>query len=261
MVEPEPEGVQDIKFSFFFSLFSLSSSGLLVLVCVLSEGIAAFGTVLHSGQFLALGAAYEVGKVGLAKMLSGHGSSLRLSLPGAGGLSDNKPVRGPFLRKFWIKLCRLVSVFTPLWHIVRGGAILVTCWLFLLYITICFGAPLRSEMMETGRFCLLLTLLTVYPVLLVLGPSTSAVSRVWASSSDSSHSVSCLHTVGVATLLGAWLGAVPIPLDWDRDWQVWPISCCLGAVLGHVTGTLVSVARVWPHMASVQASRDRRKFM
>ena len=261
MVEPEPESVQDIKFSFFFSLFSLSSSGLLVLVCVLSEGIAAFGTVLHSCQFLALGAAYEVGKVGLAKMLSGHGSSLRLSLPPVGGHSDNKPIRGPFLRKFWIKLCRLVSVLTPLWQIARGGAILVSCWLFLLYITICFGAPLRTELVETGSFCLLLTLLTVYPVVLVLGPSTSAVSRVWVASSDSAHLESCLHTVGLATLLGAWLGAVPIPLDWDRDWQVWPISCCLGAVSGHVTGNLVTVARLWPRMASVQASRDRRKFM
>jgi len=24
----------------------------------------------------------------------------------------------------------------------------------------------------------------------------------------------------VGTLVGAWLGAAPIPLDWDRDWQV-----------------------------------------
>ena len=25
-------------------------------------------------------------------------------------------------------------------------------------------------------------------------------------------------------MLGAWLGAIPIPLDWDRDWQVSPKS-------------------------------------
>lgn len=24
----------------------------------------------------------------------------------------------------------------------------------------------------------------------------------------------------IGTFIGAWLGAVPIPLDWDRDWQV-----------------------------------------
>ena len=24
----------------------------------------------------------------------------------------------------------------------------------------------------------------------------------------------------IGTFIGAWLGAVPIPLDWDREWQV-----------------------------------------
>ena len=24
----------------------------------------------------------------------------------------------------------------------------------------------------------------------------------------------------MSTLLGAWIGAVPIPLDWNRPWQV-----------------------------------------
>jgi len=24
----------------------------------------------------------------------------------------------------------------------------------------------------------------------------------------------------IGTLVGAWLGAAPIPLDWDREWQV-----------------------------------------
>ena len=29
----------------------------------------------------------------------------------------------------------------------------------------------------------------------------------------------------IGTVIGAWLGAVPIPLDWDRDWQVYfPVS-------------------------------------
>ena len=32
--------------------------------------------------------------------------------------------------------------------------------------------------------------------------------------------------------VGAWLGAVPIPLDWDRDWQAWPVTIVTGAYLG-----------------------------
>ena len=33
--------------------------------------------------------------------------------------------------------------------------------------------------------------------------------------------------------LGAWLGAIVVPLDWDRAWQVWPTPCVLGAICGH----------------------------
>ena len=53
----------EVKFSFFYCMFSFWSSGLLVLVCTLSEGVEAFGSVLHSPRFLALAAIYELGKV------------------------------------------------------------------------------------------------------------------------------------------------------------------------------------------------------
>lgn len=40
----------------------------------------------------------------------------------------------------------------------------------------------------------------------------------------------------VGCLVGAWLGAIPIPLDWDREWQRWPVTIVLGAVGGYVVG-------------------------
>jgi phosphatidylinositol glycan class F len=56
----------------------------------------------------------------------------------------------------------------------------------------------------------------------------------------------------IGTLLGAWLGAVPIPLDWDREWQVlplifclwekWPITIVVGAYCGHAFGILMGLA-------------------
>lgn len=33
----------------------------------------------------------------------------------------------------------------------------------------------------------------------------------------------------LGTFIGAWLGAVPIVLDWDRDWQRYPVTIVLGA--------------------------------
>ena len=177
----DPETVQEIKFTFFYNMFSFWSSGVLVLVCVLSEGVAAFGSVLHSGQFLALGAAYEVGKVGLAKLLSGHSASLNLSTAASASV-DSKPIRGPLLRKLWVKLTRLVSRLAPVWHLARGLALLAAWWLALVYLTVCFGAPVSSGWVETGSFCLLVTLLTAYPCLLVLGPSLATLRTVYTAS-------------------------------------------------------------------------------
>jgi len=253
----DPVTVAEVKFSFFYCMFSFWSSGLLVLVCTLSEGLEAFGSVLHSTQFLLLAALYELGKVGLAKLLSGHGPSLSLA---RGTPSDGKHVRGPILRKVWIKLTRLVVKLTPVGHLMVGVAVLCGAWLFFAYVTVCFGAPLLSSWAETGSFCLLLTLLTAYPSLLVLGPSISSLSMVYSSHSHSPLA-STLFLNWMCTVLGAWLGAFPIPLDWDRPWQVWPIPCCLGAVAGHVVGNVVGACRVWPHLASVNSGCGKRKFV
>jgi GPI ethanolamine phosphate transferase 2/3 subunit F len=43
----------------------------------------------------------------------------------------------------------------------------------------------------------------------------------------------------VGCFLGAWLGAVPIPLDWDREWQKWPVTIVTGAYAGYVLGKMV----------------------
>lgn len=252
----DPDTVSEIKFSFFYCMFSFWSSGLLVLVCTLSEGLEAFGSVLHSKQFLLLAAVYELGKVGLAKLLSGHGPSLSLA---RGSPPDGKTVRGPILRKIWVKLSRLVVKLTPVWHLIIGVGVLLGSWLFFVYVTVCFGAPLLSSWSETGSFCLLMTLLTAYPVLLILGPSLSSLFLVYSSHSHSPLA-STLFLIWMFTVLGAWLGAFPIPLDWDRPWQVWPIPCCLGAVAGHVTGNVVAAGRVWPWLATASGS-GKRKFV
>jgi len=40
--------------------------------------------------------------------------------------------------------------------------------------------------------------------------------------------------------LGAWLGVIPIPLDWDQPWQAWPITVYYGSTIGWIVGTAVS---------------------
>ena len=44
----------------------------------------------------------------------------------------------------------------------------------------------------------------------------------------------------VGSVFGAWLGAVPIPLDWDREWQKWPVTIVVGTYLGGLLGAKVA---------------------
>lgn len=53
----------------------------------------------------------------------------------------------------------------------------------------------------------------------------------------------------VCTLTGAWIGAIVLPLDWERDWQVWPISCIISTYVGHAVGVLA--AFVWSSLKGI----------
>ncbi|KAI9722170.1 MAG: Glycosylphosphatidylinositol (GPI) anchor assembly protein [Chrysothrix sp. TS-e1954] len=60
--------------------------------------------------------------------------------------------------------------------------------------------------------------------------------------------IDAVSAQALGTLLGAWLGAIPIPLDWDRAWQAWPVTVLtgawVGAGVGQVMGGLVA-ERAW----------------
>ncbi|KAG5418704.1 GPI11 [Candida metapsilosis] len=57
------------------------------------------------------------------------------------------------------------------------------------------------------------------------------------------------HPVLSSVLLSlgcCWLGVIPIPLDWDRPWQQWPITLLVGGYAGGVVGSVLSlVVNIW----------------
>jgi len=42
----------------------------------------------------------------------------------------------------------------------------------------------------------------------------------------------------IGTVVGSWLGCIPIALDWDRPWQSWPLTPAFGGVFGFVLSSL-----------------------
>uniref|UniRef100_A0A3B4F2L7 Phosphatidylinositol glycan anchor biosynthesis class F n=1 Tax=Pundamilia nyererei TaxID=303518 RepID=A0A3B4F2L7_9CICH len=99
--------------------------------------------------------------------------------------------------------------------------------------------------LETFSLAVLLTSLTTLRCLCVLGPNIQAWIRVFSRHGAMSVWDTCLQITVACTLIGAWVGAFPIPLDWDRPWQVWPVSCSLGSLFGYLTGLVAAPA--WIH--------------
>lgn len=138
---------------------------------------------------------------------------------------------------------------------IKSSTILVVLLFVYYIIAVLFGAPIFSEQEETFMFSLLLTVLTILPLLLVLGPdlTVTVLTSITAYEGDplSQIMIVCVRL----TLFGAWLGAVVIPLDWDRPWQVWPIPCSLGAILGYIVSQCFILLLNMPKIAALMSKK------
>ncbi|XP_058523971.1 phosphatidylinositol-glycan biosynthesis class F protein isoform X1 [Ochotona princeps] len=140
---------------------------------------------------------------------------------------------------------------------------LMSCFSFHI-IFVLYGAPLIELVLETFLFAVILSTFTTLPCLCLLGPNLKAWLRVFSRNGQVNHVEArsqelhpglshgwqeprvssiwenSLQITTISSCMGAWLGAFPIPLDWERPWQVWPISCTLGATFGYVAGLIIS---------------------
>ncbi|NWU92382.1 PIGF protein, partial [Upupa epops] len=132
---------------------------------------------------------------------------------------------------------------------------LMSCILFHV-IVVLYGAPLIESVTETFLFSVLLSTFTSLQCLCVLGPNIQVWLRVFSKNGATSIWESSLRITTMFSILGAWFGAFPIPLDWDRPWQVWPISCSLGATFGYSAGLII--APLWIHWNRKQLTYKSR---
>lgn len=82
----------------------------------------------------------------------------------------------------------------------------------------------------------------------------AVVSKQQYLSSPTTTSEIYAYAQAICALSGAWIGAIVLPLDWDREWQAWPISCVISTYVGHSVGVLA--AFVW---ASLKLMFSKKK--
>lgn len=113
-----------------------------------------------------------------------------------------------------------------------------------------FGAPLAIFHIRTVLLALLLSLLTVWTPVYALGISfkttpsetlRTRLARIFYELSPRTLAERMLFFPVAGALLGAWAGAFPIALDWDRPWQAWPLTPALGAMAGYQLGALAAL--------------------
>eukprot|EP01130_Rhizamoeba_saxonica_P014264 TRINITY_DN6218_c0_g1_i2.p1 TRINITY_DN6218_c0_g1~~TRINITY_DN6218_c0_g1_i2.p1 ORF type:complete len:189 (-),score=21.00 TRINITY_DN6218_c0_g1_i2:85-651(-) len=107
------------------------------------------------------------------------------------------------------------------------------------FIAICFGAPLLTNVSRTLHFGALLSAFSFLSPCLFMGFDTNQWIRVYANHSPKNKLERFLYYTGYGSVIGAWLGAIPIPLDSDRPYQVWPVSCVYGATGGYILGVFI----------------------
>lgn len=113
-------------------------------------------------------------------------------------------------------------------------------------IIILFGAPVFMHHEETTMLTVTLTTLTFIPASLHLGVDGALEIITGAQSQKGNVLVEAVKMNIQVTLLGTWLGAIVIPLDWDRPWQAWPIPCVTGALLGYMIAHFITLAKTLP---------------
>ncbi|WYZ41701.1 hypothetical protein EsH8_V_000596 [Colletotrichum jinshuiense] len=130
-------------------------------------------------------------------------------------------------------------------------AVLVTPALHI--VLVLFGAPFLTHALHTLLCSANVALLSFFPLFYVHGVEAST----WVSIASAAAPLDEAYGGLVGGLLGAWLGAVPIPLDWDREWQKWPVTILCGLYAGYIMGKTTGGTLVFGKRMAGSAKDDQ----
>ncbi|RMD39987.1 hypothetical protein DV735_g5146, partial [Chaetothyriales sp. CBS 134920] len=107
-------------------------------------------------------------------------------------------------------------------------------------LALCLGAPIFPYSLLPHTFALAahVSMLSVLPIFYTHGVSTEAwrdVAAGWLPFDEAG-----VWAGSVGAFVGGWIGAIPIALDWDREWQKWPCTVIWGLVLGWTAGRVLT---------------------
>ncbi|RAL58631.1 hypothetical protein DID88_003551 [Monilinia fructigena] len=97
---------------------------------------------------------------------------------------------------------------------------------------ILFGAPFTTHIEHTLLSSTHISLLALFPLFYIHGVDSVR----WLEIASLSAPVDEVFGAALGCALGAWLGRRAYPLDWDREWQKWPVTVITGAFGGYVAG-------------------------
>lgn len=106
-----------------------------------------------------------------------------------------------------------------------------------------FGAPTGPLTVLTFYLASHVALIVFYPLLNIYRFTDKNAKAIWwklFTFQVANWKLNQVYCSTLGGLLGCWLGVFPIPLDWDRDWQDWPITLLVGAYAGAFLGGLLS---------------------
>ncbi|GMG18906.1 unnamed protein product [Ambrosiozyma monospora] len=104
-------------------------------------------------------------------------------------------------------------------------------------ILVLFGAPISPEYNIKNLYLSAhISLLTLFPFLVYYRAKLLKDFKLLFSAMNQLNQMTIITFGG---LCGCWFGVLPIPLDWDRDWQAWPITLLVGTYIGAFVGGVV----------------------
>jgi len=125
-------------------------------------------------------------------------------------------------------------------ELMKGAINFVGAFVLCHIMLVLFGAPFIKDYNLTFQFSMILVFWLLFPLCMVIRPSVLLSELVYISAWSGDNKALCRGKWRFLVLiLGTWMGAVVMPLDWDRPWQKWPIPCLMSATFSYTAVNLL----------------------